>query len=308
MKAYKGFDKDLQCRGFQYEVGGEYHEDSAELCRKGFHACEYPLDCFGYYPPAESRYCEVEIDDNGQRNDADTKVCGANIKIGAEIGIDELIEAATEYVKAHCTNEEMGADKASLTGGDQSALTGGYQSALTGGYQSALTGGNGSALTGGNGSALTGGHRSALTGGDQSALTGGDASALTGGDWSALTGGYGSALTGGDQSALTGGDQSALTGGDASALTGGYQSALTGGYGSALTGGDQSALTGGDASVVYGGDGAKVRGGMHAVLALQYWVDYKLVGVKVKVVDGDKIKPDTWYRLDEAGRFIVAKE
>ena len=236
MKAYKGFDKNLQCRGYQYEIGGEYHEDNAELCRKGFHACEYPLDCFGYYPPAESRYCEVEIDDNGQRNDYDTKVCGKNIKIGAEIGINGIVKAATEYVKAHCTNEEMGADKAALTGGNWSALTGGDQSALTGGDESALTGGN----------------RSALTGGNQSALTGGNQSALTGGNWSALTGGY--------------------------------------------------------ASVVYGGDGAKVRGGMHAVLALQYWVDCKLVGIKVKVVDGDKIKPDTWYRLDKAGRFIEAKE
>ena len=308
MKAYKGFDKDLKCRGYQYEIGGEYREDSAELCSKGFHACEYPLDCFGYYQPAESRYCEVEIDDNGQRNDDDTKVCGKNIKIGAEIGIDELIEAATEYIKSRCTNEEMGEYKAALTGGYQSALTGGDWSALTGGGQSALTGGDQSALTGGNWSALTGGYQSALTGGDWSALTGGGQSALTGGNRSALTGGNQSALTGGYQSALTGGDWSALTGGDRSALTGGDRSALTGGYQSALTGGYQSALTGGCASVVYGGEGAKVRGGMHAVLALQYWVDYKLVGVKVKVVDGDKIKPDTWYRLDKAGRFIVAKE
>lgn len=196
MKAYKGFDKNLQCRGYQYKIGGEYREDSAELCSKGFHACEYPLDCFGYYTPAESRYCEVEIDDNGQRNDDDTKVCGASIKIGAEIGINELIEAATEYIKSHCTNEEMGADKA----------------------------------------------------------------------------------------------------------------ALTGGYRSALTGGNRSALTGGNMSVVYGGEGAKVRGGMHAVLALQYWVGGALVGVKVKVVDGVKIKPDTWYRLDKAGRFMEVKE
>ena len=284
MKAYKGFDKDLKCRGYQYEIGGEYREDSAELCSKGFHACEYPLDCFGYYTPAESRYCEVEIDDNGQRNDDDTKVCGKNIKIGAEIGINGIVKAATEYVKAHCTNEEMGADKAALTGGNESALTGGYRSALTGG--------NESALTGGNQSALTGGYRSALTGGNESALTGGYESALTGGNESALTGGYRSALTGGNWSALTGGNQSALTGGNWSALTGGNQSALTGGY----------------ASVVYGGDGAKVRGGMHAVLALQYWVDCELVGIKVKVVDGDKIKPDTWYRLDKAGRFIEAKE
>lgn len=77
MKAYKGFDKNLQCRGFQYEVGGEYTEDTASLCNKGFHACENPLDTLRYYAPGESRYCEVEIDDNGERNSNDSKVCGS---------------------------------------------------------------------------------------------------------------------------------------------------------------------------------------------------------------------------------------
>lgn len=58
MKAYKGFDKDLKCRGFQYEIGKEYKEKKASLCNKGFHACEYPLDCFKYYEPNKSRFCE----------------------------------------------------------------------------------------------------------------------------------------------------------------------------------------------------------------------------------------------------------
>ncbi len=260
MKAYKGFDKDLKCRGFQYEIGKAYDEDGAKLCDKGFHACEHPLDCFRYYPPADSRYCEVELDDNGERHSDDTKVCGKHIKIGGEIGIKGLIHAAFEYTKSHCTNEKMGAD--------QSVLTGGVQSALTGGNQSALTGGN------------------------QSALTGGVQSALTGGDWSALTGGY----------------RSALTGGYRSALTGGVRSALTGGNQSALTGGNQSALTGGDWSVVYGGEGAKVRGGLHSVLAIQYWKDFEFQCIKFKEVDGKKIKPDTWYKLDKAGRFIEVKD
>ena len=186
MKAYKGFDKDLKCRGFQYEIGKEYEEDSAELCECGFHACEHPLDCFGYYPPADSRYCEVDIDDNGQRNDSDTKVCGKKIKIGVEIGLKGLIHAAFEYTKAHCTNEKMGADKAALTGGDSSALTCGDSSALTGG--------NCSALTGGNCSALTGGYRSALTGGNCSALTGGDWSVVYGGEGAKVRAGKGSVL------------------------------------------------------------------------------------------------------------------
>ena len=194
MKAYKGFDKDLKCRGFQYEIGKEYEEKRASLCSSGFHACEHPLDCFGYYDPANSRFCEVEIDDNGERHSDDTKVCGKKIKIGAEIDIKGLIRAAFEYVKERCTNGENGADKACLTGGDSSALTGGNSSALTGGNRSALTGGDWSALTGGNSSALTGGNRSALTGGDWSALTGGDRSVVYGGEGAKVRGGKRSVL------------------------------------------------------------------------------------------------------------------
>ena len=102
MKAYKGFDKDLKCRGFQYEVGKEYEEGSAELCKKGFHACENPLDAFSYYEPTDSRYCEVDLDDNGERNGADSKVCGKHIKIGAEIGLKGVINAGVRFVFDKC--------------------------------------------------------------------------------------------------------------------------------------------------------------------------------------------------------------
>ena len=108
MKAYKGFDKDLKCRGFQYEVGKEYEEGGAELCRKGFHACENPLDTFRYYGPTDSRYCEVDVDDNGERNSGDSKVCGKHIKIGAEIGLKGVINAGVRFVfdKCESTTEE----------------------------------------------------------------------------------------------------------------------------------------------------------------------------------------------------------
>lgn len=102
LKAFKGFDKRLRCRGFQYEVGKEYREPGASLCCKGFHACENPLDTFRYYPPTESRYCEVEIDDNGQRNSDDSKVCGEKIKIGAEIGLDGVIKAGAQFILETC--------------------------------------------------------------------------------------------------------------------------------------------------------------------------------------------------------------
>ncbi len=221
MKSYKGFDKDLKCRGFQYEIGKEYEEAKAEQCKSGFHACEHPLDVLGYYPPTDNnRYCEVEQSGEISKGFDDTKVASTKIKIGAEIGLKGLIKAAFEYTKERCTNSQQGEAFSALTGGYSSALTGGYRSALTGGYRSALTGGN------------------------------------------------------------------------SSALTGGYR----------------SALTGGEYSVVYGGEGAKVRAKKGSVLALQYWVDYELKGIKFKEVDGVKIKEDTYYKLSADGRFIEVKE
>lgn len=102
MKAYKGFDKDLKCRGFQYEVGKEYEEANAALCKKGFHACENPLDTFRYYRPTDSRYCEVDVDDNGERNSTDSKVCGKHIMISAEIGLKGVINAGVRFVFDKC--------------------------------------------------------------------------------------------------------------------------------------------------------------------------------------------------------------
>ena len=197
MKAYKGFTKKMTCHGgFQYEEGKSYHEDNAKLCDHGFHACEYPLDCLNYFPPAKSVFYEVELDGITGEREGDTKICGTDIKIGAKLDVAGLIKASFDYVKAHCENNKVG--------GDGSALAGGYKSALTGGDWSALAGGNRSALTGGDRSALTGGYMSALTGGNRSALTGGDRSALTGGYMSALTGGKAAIMRGGKESTFKG--------------------------------------------------------------------------------------------------------
>lgn len=131
MKAYKGFDKDLKCRDFQYEVGKEYETDKAELCNCGFHACLCPQDCFGYYPPANSRYCLVELDDVVEsKNQNDTKVCGKKIKIIKELTIEEMTAASVEYVldlieKEEKNNGDQGA--ASATGNHSVALAAGYK-------------------------------------------------------------------------------------------------------------------------------------------------------------------------------------
>ena len=118
MKCYKGFDKDLKCRDFQYEIGKEYEEERAEICDTGFHACENPLDVFGYYAPANSRYCEVELDANDQKSD-DSKRVGKKISIKAEIGIAGIIKAGLEYIKDQVNWDD---DKKSNTG-DRSAAT-----------------------------------------------------------------------------------------------------------------------------------------------------------------------------------------
>ena len=119
MKAYKGFDKKLKCRGFQYEVGGEYEEKDANLCRTGFHACENPLDTLRYYRPGDSRYCEVDLEDNSQRNSDDTKVCGKKIKIGAEIGLSGIINAGLKFIFEKC--ESATEDRASGWSGNAAA-------------------------------------------------------------------------------------------------------------------------------------------------------------------------------------------
>lgn len=85
MRAFKGFNKDLTCRGYQYEEGKEFHTERAECCDTGFHACEYPLDCFGYYDPAHSVFHEVELSGEMDKSGDNTKVCATDIKIGARL-------------------------------------------------------------------------------------------------------------------------------------------------------------------------------------------------------------------------------
>ena len=155
MKCFKGFDKDLKCRDFQYEIGKEYTEEKADICNCGFHACEFPMDVFNYYPPSDSRYCEVELEANNQKSSDDSKRVGKKISMKAEIGIAGIIKAGVEYIKEQVNWED---DKATNTG---------YQSAATNtGYQSAATN------TGDRSAATNTGDRSAATNtGDQSAAT-----------------------------------------------------------------------------------------------------------------------------------------
>ena len=104
MKVYKATDKDMKCRGFQYELGKTAEvEGDIELCEKGLHACEMPLDVLGYYVPRDgSRYFEAELEDVSDKKSDDTKRVGKKLTLSAEIGIPGLVKAQVEYVKAQC--------------------------------------------------------------------------------------------------------------------------------------------------------------------------------------------------------------
>jgi hypothetical protein len=164
MKCFKGFDKDLKCRDFHYEIGKEYTEEKADICNCGFHACEFPMDVFGYYPPSDSRYCEVELEENGQKSSDDSKRVGKKISVKAEIGIAGIIKAGVEYIKEQVDWED---DKATNTGYQSAATNTGDRSAATNtGDRSAATN------TGDYSAATNTGYRSAATNtGDQSAAT-----------------------------------------------------------------------------------------------------------------------------------------
>ena len=100
IKSYKGFNTDMTCHGgFQYEEGKEYETDAASCCNYGFHACEYPLDCFNYFSPNQSVFHEVEQSGEISRKNDDSKLASTKIKIGAEISIAGLVKAAIEYTK-----------------------------------------------------------------------------------------------------------------------------------------------------------------------------------------------------------------
>ena len=142
---YKGMDKDMRCRGFQYEIGKEYETDKAVACECGLHACEYPLDVFNYYPPAGSRFFEVEQSGEISKHPDATKVASTKIKIGAELNIAGLVKAAVEYTKEHCATDEedtatgdYGAASATGTKGAASA-TGDYGAASATGTKGAAS-------------------------------------------------------------------------------------------------------------------------------------------------------------------------
>ena len=160
IKSYKGFNKDMTCKDKQYEVGKDYEEDKAVACECGMHACEYPLDCFKYYPPSKSVYCEVEQSGDISRHD-DSKIASTKMHIGAQLSIAGIVNAAIKYTKEKiettCIESKAATagDSGAATAGDCGAATAGYCGAATAGYSGAATAGYSGAATAGDCGAAT---------------------------------------------------------------------------------------------------------------------------------------------------------
>ena len=136
MKAYKGFDRNLKCRDFQYREGGEYETDKAKLCESGFHACENPLDCLNYYSPNDGCvYHEVEVSGDMEKANDNSKVAATRIKIGARLTIAGIVKGAIDFIfsKAKPTSGD-GAHAATSGYCAHAATSGGRAHAATSGY------------------------------------------------------------------------------------------------------------------------------------------------------------------------------
>ena len=161
IKSFKGFNKDMTCKSFQYEEGKDYETEKARACKEGFHACEYPLDVFTYYPPGTSVYHEVEQSGEISRDSDDSKVSSTKIHIGARVDIHGLVKAAIEFTKSRTTSEHT--DSKIATAGNYGAATAGDEGAATAGYKGAATAGDYGAATAGYKGAATAGDYGAAT-------------------------------------------------------------------------------------------------------------------------------------------------
>ena len=283
MKAYKGFNADMTCHGFQYKEGETYHEDIADLCHKGFHACERPLDVLAYYSPNSSVYHEVELEEVSDERRDDSKVCAKTIRVGARMDIASLVKASIEYTASKCDKSR------------RKHTTGDYSVASATGIRGAASaaGEGGAALATGEGGAAsaTGWRGAASATGDSGA-----ASATCERGAASATGWKGAASATGE-----GGAASATGVSGAASATGVRGAASATGASGAASAGHKTAI-----AVAWGPSG-RAKGVLGAHIVCAEWRDGKLVDAKMARVDGDKIKADTYYILKN-GEFAEVKQ
>ena len=283
IKSYKGFNKDMTCRNFQYEEGKEYETEDAKACDYGFHACEYPLDCLRYYNPAQSVYHEVEQSGKLSRKGDDSKAASTKIKIGVEISIAGMVKAAIEYIRERAKESE---DAHNTGNYGASSNTGNYgASSNTGDYgASSNTGDYGaSSNTGNRGASSNTGYRGA----------------------SSNTGNYGASSNTGYRGASSNtGDYGA------SSNTGNCGASSNTGYRGAAEANHPNSV-----AVAWGPE-SKAKGVKGATLVFAEWESnggvcweeetWTFKGSMMVRVDGERIKEDAWYTM-RSGEIVEAE-
>ncbi|WP_336148588.1 DUF7666 domain-containing protein [Acinetobacter ursingii] len=333
--SFKGFDKNLICRDFKYEMGKNYtHDGDVKACGSGFHACEYPLDVLGYYSPSKSRYAVVEQSgDLSREENGDTKVASRSISLKFEISIADLVKFAIDYTFNRCQPIDEKSPSYSAAERGLASATGEYGAASATGYQGAAsaTGNRGAAsATGYQGAASATGNRGAAS------ATGeyGAASATGYQGAASATGEYGAASATDYQGAASATGEygaASATGNRGAASATGYQGAAsaTGNRGAASATGNRGAASAtgyqGAASAT-GNRGAASATGNHAVACGLGWSNKakasasgaivlthrnygdEIVHIRASKVGENGIKADTWYQLDEYGEFVECED
>ena len=294
MKGYKGFDKDLKCRDFQYEIGKEFETDEAVLCKKGFHFCENPHDVLAYYGAGNNnRFCLVEAEDVSDEKVEDSKRVCRRIKIMEEISVFHICKIAVstffenfgfkeKIEKSDCKNAgNRGAANAGNCGaanaGNCGAANAGDCGAANVGYKGAANAGDCGAANAGNYGAANVGYKGAANAGDYGAANAGDYGAANVGYKGAANVGYKGAANAGDCGAANAGNYGAANAGD-------YGAANAGDYGAAIV-----------------SNNGKVKGGYGCILLARNIEVVKGEAVVTDwacgIVDNVSIKQDTWYHL-----------
>ena len=314
IKSYKAFDKNMQCRGFQYEIGKEYEMDGEiKCCDRGFHACKSPMEVWDHYDMLSSRFAEVEqsgkIDEEGNS----TKVCSSRIKIKAELKLADIIKVGVEWLKDITSPTKVKTDIAKNDNGGDSAKIG------SSGYYAKIGSSGDYAKIGSSGD-----YAKIGSSGDSAKIgsSGYYAQIGSSGNYAQIGSSGNSAKIGssGDSAKIGSSGDSAQIGssGDSAQIGSSGDSAQIGSSGDSAkigSSGDYAKInsTGEDSVIMCAGynSRAKAKVGSWITLTEWEWNDeknhYVPVCVKTEYVDGENIKADTWYRLQK-GEFIEVTE
>ena len=294
IKSYKGFDKNLKCRDFQYEIGKEYEMDGEiKVCSRGFHACESPFDVFDHYTMIDSRFCEVEQDGNISKKDRGTKICSSKIKIKAELKLADMINLGVEWLKEITSPEKIKTSIKDNSSGDDAKIGSSGDDAKIGssGYGAKIGSSGDGAKIGSSGD-------------DAKIGSSGDGAKIgsSGDDAKIGSSGYGAKIgSSGDDAKIGSSGYGAKIG-----SSGNYAQIGSSGDGAKIgSSGDGAKIdsTGEGCVIMCAGINSVAKASKGSWITLSEWSysdkkqRYIPVCVKTEFVDGEKIKADTYYKL-----------